>query len=113
MPRHITAANTARWTRILESTGRCVMTAAARTHRTPSYVQRWYAVIYGAQPRCGSRSTLNQDQVDELIAARRAKVRLIHMAHRFGVSMSTLQAMQKKYGCPALRAPRGSLKRAH
>jgi len=108
---HITPRARKRWTAVLEEAKGCVVTAATRTGRSVDYVRRWRAEIYGAEKRCGSNSTLNQDQLDELVAAIHARVRQVDMAHRFGVTVRTLQNMIKRYGAPMLRAPRGSKKR--
>ncbi|HPS78654.1 MAG TPA: hypothetical protein PLS53_10910 [Thermoanaerobaculaceae bacterium] len=112
MPLHVTPTAQKFWTEVFEATGGCVMAAALRTNRSPAHVGRWRAVIYGARIHCRKNSTLNQDHVDELIAAIHAGVRQIDMAHRFGVSRSTLQRMIDRYGLPLRRAPRSARKRS-
>ena len=102
----ITEASRKFWTEALEAAGGCAMTAALRTNRAPGYVRRVRAEIYGTRTHCRQNSTLNQDQVDELIAAIQAGIRQADMAHRFGVSRRTLQNMITKYGLPLRRRSR-------
>lgn len=106
MAMHFTPRARKHWTEVLAAAGGCVITAATRTGRSVDYVRRWRAEIYGAEKRCGSRSTLNQDQLNELIAAIHARIRQVDMAHRFGVTRRTLQNMITRYGCPRTRASR-------